>query len=383
MEINSTFARYTADHINDNTIIFCGGRRSGKTYFICQWLLLHCAKYKRIANVATMTQEQGRLGAFADMCNIIVSNPALAALCTINQSPRELRFANGSRIFFNSYQNSETAKGIACDYLFINEANNFSKQQYIDLVANVRRKTFIDFNPNKSFWVNEFFGEEHICRSNWKNNPFLTQAQRDYFRLLKEAAEKPDASIVDVRNYKVYYLGEFCELTGNIFNTANIHKVDKLPANIVRYLSFSDPSAIRGADYFANVLVGLTADKRIVLVDSLSINVGTREAVCKKIADWQRDYGCESYVETNGLVGIDFYEFCINSNIAVNSWYSRGNKFERIVANYQTITEGVDILSTESNTAYLEQCYDFSEKCEHDDNIDALNSAINAARLFF
>lgn len=383
MEINSTFARYTADHINDNTIIFCGGRRSGKTYFICQWILLHCAKYKRIANIATMTQEQGRLGAFADMCNIIVSSPALAARCTINQSPRELRFANGSRIFFNSYQNSETAKGIACDYLFINEANNFSKQQYIDLVANVRRKTFMDFNPNKSFWVNEFFGESHICTSNWLNNPFLTQAQRDYFRLLKEAAEKPSATIVDVRNYKVYYLGEFCELTGNIFNTANIHKVAAIPTNIVRFLSFSDPSALRGADYFASVLIGLTDDKRIVLVDSYSPNTGTRGDVLKKVMAWQRDYGCESYVETNGLVGIDFYEFAINSNVAVSAWQSRGNKFERIVANYQTITERVDILATEANNTFLEQVYDFGEKCAHDDNIDALNSAVMLARLFF
>lgn len=383
MEINSTFARYTADHINDNTIIFCGGRRSGKTYFICQWILLHCAKYKRIANIATMTQEQGRLGAYADMCNIIVSNPALAARCTINQSPREIRFANGSRIFFNSYLNSETAKGIGCDYLFINEANNFTKQQYIDLVANVRRKTFMDFNPNKSFWVNEFFGEEHICRSNWRNNPFLTQAQRDYFRLLKDAAEKPDATIVDVRNYKVYYLGEFCELTGNIFNTANIHKVDTLPTNIVRYLSFSDPSALRGADYFASVLVGLTDDKRIVLVDSYSPNTGTRGDVLKKVMAWQRDYGCESYVETNGLVGIYFYEFAINSNVAVSAWQSRGNKFERIVANYQIITERLDILATEANEVYLDQIYEFSEKCAHDDNIDALNSAVMLARLFF
>lgn len=383
MRVNGKLSKYDRERPNAHHLIFCGGRRSGKTYFICQWLLAHCAKYQRVVNVATMTQEQGRLGAFADMKNIIESEPLLKAYCSIFESPREIRFPNGSRIHFNSYKNSETAKGIASDYLYINEANNFTKQQYIDLVANVRRKTFIDFNPNRSFWVNEMFDDADICYSSWKDNPFLSDAQKDYFAQLKRDAEKPDASIVDVRNYKVYYLGEFCELTGNIFNSSNIHQIDTMPTNVVRYLSLSDPSALRGADYFANVLVGLTADKRIVLVDSLSTNIGTREAVCKKITEWQRDYGCESYVETNGLVGIDFYEFCVNSNVAVISWYSRGNKFERIVANYQTITEGVDILSTEANAEYLEQCYDFSEKCEHDDNIDALNSAVNAARLFF
>lgn len=383
MQINSHLAKYAQSRVNDNTLIFCGGRRSGKTYFICQWLLLHCAKYKRIVNVATMTDEQGRLGAYADMCNIIAQTPALKARSLVLQSPKEIRLANGSKIFFKSYQNSETAKGIACDYLFINEANNFSKQQYIDLVANVRRKTFIDFNPMKTFWVNEFFADDAICRSNWKDNPFLTAAQRDYFRLLKEAAEKPEASIVDVRNYRVYYLGEFCELSGNIFNTANIHTIETPPSNIVRYLSFSDPSALRGADWFANVLVGITEEKRIVLVDTYSINSGTRSDVVKKLQDWQRKYGCESYVETNGLVGIDFYEFAVNSDLPINSWYSRGNKFERIVANYQTITESLDVVASETNTAYLDQVYEFSEKCDHDDNIDAVNSAVMLARLFF
>lgn len=382
---NPKLRRYTKRAIDagKNTFIFCGGRRSGKTYFICQWLLLVCYKRKSIVNVASMTQEQGRLGAYADMCNIIDGDAALKRETIITKSPREIQFRNGSKIHFNSYQNSETAKGIACDYLYINEANNFSKQQYIDLVANVRRFTFIDFNPNRSFWVNEFFTDDEICYSSWKDNPFLTESQRDYFRRLKEAAEKPDASIVDVRNYKVYYLGEFCELSGKIFNDTNIQYVDALPPDLVCYATFSDPSALRGADSFASVLMAKGHDGTLYLVDSLSVNNGTREDIARKIRDWQRGYGCESYVETNGLVGIDFYEFAINSNISVNSWYSRGNKFERIVANYQTITESVRIVDTPANREYMVQVYDFAEKCEHDDNVDALNSCVNLLKSFF
>lgn len=383
MNVNGKLSAYDRSRTNAHHLVFCGGRRSGKTYFICQWLLAHCAKYERIVNVATMTQEQGRLGAFADMKNIIASEPLLNTYCSVLESPREIRFPNGSRIHFNSYKNSETAKGIACDYLYINEANNFTKQQYIDLVANVRRKTFIDFNPNRHFWVNDLFKNEDICFSSWRDNPFLTDAQKDYFKQLKADAEKPDASVVDVRNYRVYYLGEFCELTGNIFNTANIRKVEVLPSNFVRYLSFSDPSALRGADWFANVLLGITSDNEMIIVDTYSINSGSRSDVVKRLVEWQRYYGCESYVETNGFVGIDFYEFAINSNVPVNSWYSRGNKFERIVANFQTITERVAFMESEVNNKFLDQCYDFSEKCDHDDNIDALNSAVMLARLFF
>lgn len=330
-----------------------------------------------------MTQEQGRLGAYADMCNIIDGDEGLKAVTTITKSPREIVFVNGSKIHFNSYQNSETAKGIACDFLYINEANNFSKQQYIDLVANVRRRTFIDFNPNRAFWVNEFFSDSDICYSSWKDNPFLTASQRDYFRRLKEAAEKPGASIVDVRNYKVYYLGEFCELSGNIFNSANMLYVEALPGSFKAFVSFSDPSALRGADSFANVLCGLGSDGLYYLIDTYSINTGTRELVARKLREWQRSYGCVSYVETNGLVGIDFYEFAINSDLSVISWYSRGNKFERIVSNYQTLTEKVRILDTPTNREFMQQVYDFSNKCEHDDNVDALNSAVRLFSSYF
>lgn len=385
IHINPKLAKYTKEsvHAGANTFIYCGGRRSGKTYFICQWLLLNCYQNKRIVNVASMTQEQGRLGAYADMCNIIDGDEGLKAVVTITKSPREIVFINGSKIHFNSYQNSETAKGIACDYLYINEANNFSKQQYIDLVANVRRYTFIDFNPNKSFWVNEFFSDGEICYSSWKDNPFLTASQRDYFRRLKEAAEKPGASIVDVRNYKVYYLGEFCELTGNIFNSTNITFVDTLPTSFRSYVTFSDPSALRGADSFANVLCGMDADGLLYLIDAYSINSGTREMVARKLKEWQLNYGAVSYVETNGLVGIDFFEFCINSELSVNSWYSRGNKFERIVSNYQTLTERLRVLDTPNNREFMEQVFDFSEKCAHDDNVDALNSAVRLLVSYF
>ena len=51
---------------NASSFVFCGGRRSGKTYGILKFLLLTGAKERIIVNIATMTQEQGRLGSHAD-----------------------------------------------------------------------------------------------------------------------------------------------------------------------------------------------------------------------------------------------------------------------------------------------------------------------------
>ena len=60
------------------------------------------------------------------------------------------------------------------------------------------------------------------------------------------------------------------------------------------------------------------------------------------------------------------------------SWTSRTNKFERIIANYMNITKKVFFLENGANLSFLEQVYEFSEKCEHDDNIDSVNSLWNA-----
>ena len=375
---------YIAKRISQRkpTFVLCGGRRSGKTYAVLNFLLAKCRAYpSNIVNIASMTAEQGRLGAYADCNNIIKANPSVYSNCIVLRSPREVRFANGSVMFFNSYADSETAKGIACDDLFINEANNFSMQQYTDLRANVREFTFLDYNPNIRFWVDEIFDPSEICRTTWKDNPFLTTSQLEYFADLKRLAERPEATSVDKRNYSVYYLGEYAEIDGAIFTRSNIRLAAELPEGLRNFRVFCDPSALRGADWFACVLSATDKDGNVWIIDTFSVNTGTREAVARHLRDWCRTWDVKSvHIETNGLVGIDFYEFAQNSGLPVDGWYSRGNKYQRIVDNYQNLTTQMYVLDTEANRAYLEQVYQFAEKCEHDDNIDAINSSFNLQR---
>lgn len=331
-----------------------------------------------------MTAEQGRLGAYSDCKNIIAKEPYFEAVFEVLTSPREIRHKfNGSKIFFHSYNNSETAKGIACDFLYINEANNFSLQQYWDLMANVRRGVFLDYNPNCKFWITDLFKYDDICHSTWKDNAYLTDMQRQYFAELYRLAHVPNPSAVNVRNYKVYYKGEYSEIEGQIFTADNIQWCKELPNGLKHFFTFADPSAMRGADWFANVLCALDADNNMWLIDTFSKNEGDRSIQAKRLMDWGKSYDLETmYIETNGLVGIDFFEFAQNSGLPVQYWYSKGNKFDRICSNFQNLTTRMFVLDTENNRQYFEQVYEFAEKCEHDDNIDAVNSAWNASRLF-
>ena len=376
----TVYSEYFARRKGTGAYILQGGRRSGKTFAVCLRLIALCAKHQRIVNIATMTQEQGRLGAYADCCTIINAVEGFKAMTDIRTTPREIRFTNGSRIFFNSYANSETAKGVACDYVFLNEANNFSEQHYIDLLANARRGVYIDFNPNGEFWVTKYYRPEDILVTTWRDNRFLTDAQRAYFAKLKELGTAENASAVNVRNYRVYYLGEYSELTGEIYTPDCFDYVPPEPKGLKALTVFCDPSALRGSDWFACVLAGYDAQtERVVFVDMWSVNEGTRAEVVQRLRQWCASWDIDSVIiETNGIIGIDFYEFAMNSGLPVQAWTSRGNKFDRIVAAYGNLTERAAVCDTPQNRAYLQQVYTFAPKCEHDDNIDAMVSAYTA-----
>ena len=385
-QVNEKIASYFRSRMEAGEHSFClkGGRRSGKTFSVAQ-LLTGLAYSGDVVNVASMTQSQGRLGAYSDFTAIIKDHPTLRAVFECLQSPLEIRNRyNSGRVMFNSYANSETAKGIACDWLFINEANNFTEQQMIDLRANVRKGWIIDFNPTRSFWYTDYFSPSDVCVTTWQDNPFLTEAQLEYFADLKRKAFAPNATELDIRNYKVNDCGEEYELHGGIFTPDVLH-FGSLPTNTIRgWYIFADPSALRCADYFASVLVALCDNGCMYVADAFSVNGSngeTRESVCRQLRNWCAEYGARLFVETNGLVGIDFFEFAQNSDLPVEGWYSRGNKFERIVATYGNIRERVVFADTPEVRSYCEQIYEFSEKCAHDDNIDAVVSAFKVCEF--
>lgn len=388
MTINAKIADYFEKRIAQgaSSFVLCGGRRSGKTYFACQFLLGK-ASQGDVVNVASMTMEQGRLGAYADCETIIRTN--YQSWWEIQKSPRQINAkypadnGNQGKLFFNSYADSETAKGVACDWLYINEANNFSKQQYIDLMANVRKGVIIDYNPNIKFWVDDFFSEQDICNTTWKDNEGnLSKPQLEYFYKLKELGDRPDASPIDRRNYLVYYCGQYAEIIGKVFSPMDIVKTDKLPTDLTNFVTFCDPSALRGADWFPIVTSAYSPTEcRTYIVEVDSVNDGCRELQAKKLRDLSSKYDdLQIYIETNGIIGIDFYEYCINSELPINAWYSRGKKFDRIVAQYEGI-KNLQWHETDALDKFLEQVYDFDTKCEHDDNIDAVASSVMLQRF--
>lgn len=359
---------------------FMGGRRSGKSYWIEQFLLsrIECGQ---VVNVATMTDTQGRLGAFADINDILYESPNFASGYDVTKNPKEIKQKGGrGRMFFNSYQIGERAKGIACDWLWMNEGNNFTEQQYIDLSASVRCGVIVDRNPNS-----ECFTERNgfiLLHSDWTfNKEHLTKEQIAWFDGLKAKAEAPNATQADIALYRMYYKGEYAEITGSIFTPVNIRQ-GKVPACDM-YFVYGDPSALCGADYFALVLAGIK-DGMLYIVDVWSQNVGSKMDAARQIDKWVMSYDVrEIFIEGNGLTGKNFYDEQRAGFPIMRTYTNTDNKHGRILGNYENLCSKVVFnADAEDMKDYLQQVYEYEGKNSsktHDDNIDAVNSAYEIA----
>ena len=178
--------------------------------------------------------------------------------------------------------------------------------------------------------------------------------------------------------------GIFAEITGEIFTTENIHFTSVKPIGLHNYIIFADPSNAKGGDNFALTLTATDMSGNVYLIDSISRNKIEKVLLAEKIKEWQRDYPViRTFIETNGQIGLKFYNDCVSSQIPVDSWNSRADKFERIMANFDVLTQKLFIIDTPQNREYANQIYIFKIDCERDDNIDCLNNAIMAYILVF
>lgn len=405
MEYRPDVTKYIYKHLERSKrkgttpIALQGARRASKTYTVCQFLLIQMLTEGDVCVFASMTNEQGRLGAYEDCKTILSNSPAgLQQYFEILKSPREIickSTPNGrsGRGHFKSFADAETAKGVACDWVFINEANKFSLQQYYDLAANARKGVILDYNPQARFWVDDLHVKPLKCT--WqKNKQHLTKAQLQWFKQIYNAAHKPDATAADWYFYRVYYCGEYEELTGTIFTPKNLRVCAVEEQRLRNFAIVCDPSNLTGGDYFPSIVCA-TDGAMMYVVDYYSINktvvgadVDNWQEWCKrwkpilnKWQEWIARYDVRLiFVEANG-VGGEFLRYAQSEGVRNIKPYSNNrNKHARIMENYDNICNRIVWNDTAAGTEYLRQVYDYSGKDEtdrHDDNIDCVSSAFD------
>lgn len=381
-----------ADFFNDTKkeplIILQGSRRSAKTYqtLIDLGLTFNLNKNK-IIQIFSERPEQRESGLFKDFNDIwqyFNYDQHSSRTPLINKK-------SGSQIKFINIPNNvsafDYAKNIGKSHIrFLNECNVFDKKTVENLIISNTEKMYLDFNPIAKFWIDDYITKTNFLKTTWKDNPFLTEVQKQVFLNWTTLGQTAEIGSYNYWRWQVLCEGNYSELVGSIFTTENLHftqLTEKEISELQHLIIFGDPSKATGYDYFALTLTGINEDGNMVLIDSFSENKLHKKLIADQIKAWQKKYDVErTFIETNGEIGKGFYNDCINSEIPVSGWYSRNNKFERIMANYETITDKVLIQDNDNNRNFAKQIFLFTQDAEknniHDDNIDCLNNVIIA-----
>lgn len=223
--------------------ILQGGTRSGKSYSALQWLLVRALSEPNIViSVVRKSFPSMRVSIMRDFTGILKD---LNIWSDEQWSATEhiYTFENGSMIEFMSIDSSEKRKGSARDYLFVDEANELSREDWFQLFIRTRKKSIIAYNP--SFGTNNYIfteiqthPEADLYISTFRDNPYLEK------QLIEEIERLKD---INPEYYKIYGMGLPGNNVGTIFS---INIIDEVPedAEFVAFgmdFGFSiDPTAL-------------------------------------------------------------------------------------------------------------------------------------------
>ena len=144
-----------------------------------------------------------------------------------NKTDLTVKFKNNS-VEFLSVDQVDKIKSTEYNYIFLEEANEFTKLDYRIIHTRLSGKTtprepnklFLALNPSDMYgWINQTLIHEsgvETIHSTHLDNPFLSD---EYRQILKDLEEN------DPELYKIYALGEWAEISNIIYNKYVIESV--------------------------------------------------------------------------------------------------------------------------------------------------------------
>lgn len=264
MELNvNTSKTYRDIDASRRICILQGGTRSSKSYSALQWILVKAlTEPNMVFSIVRKSFPSMRVSIMRDWASILKE---LNIWDDNNWSATEhiYTFDNGSMVEFMSIDSSEKRKGSSRDYLFVDEANELSREDWFQLFIRTRKKSIIAYNP--SFGTNHYIFNEiqthpeaDLYVSTYKDNPFLET------QLIEEIERLKD---INPEYYKIYGLGLPGNNVGTIFS---INIIDAIPDD-AEFVAF-------GMDYGFSVdpttLVAVAKKDRELYIDELLYRKG-------------------------------------------------------------------------------------------------------------
>ena len=204
-------------------IIVCvGGARSSKSYSIAQLLIKRMVEeHNKNFLILRKTRPSLKLSTYKLFIDLL-HEYGIFKRENLNMSDLIYRH-NTNYVVFTSLDDPEKIKSTEWNYIWLEEANEFTYDDFVVLKLRLSGKTdimnqmILSKNPvDEAGWIHQRLEKEPdvaVIKSTYKDNPFLSDAYRKMLRDLKES---------DLTFYKIYTLGEYAQLTNLIYTNWDI-----------------------------------------------------------------------------------------------------------------------------------------------------------------
>ena len=218
---------YDVKNSTKRICVLQGGTRSGKTYSILLALIEFAYKNKGkglYITIARKTMPALRGTSMRDFFDILKKENLYDE--RLHNKSNHLYTLYGNYFEFISVDQPQRVRGRKREILFLNECNEFSMDEFIQLSLRTTFKIIIDFNPSEQYhWlytqiIDADRNDVDFHISTYKDNPFLEQSTISEIERLKE---------VDENLYRVFGEGQRGVATETIFPVFNI--IDEIPDN--------------------------------------------------------------------------------------------------------------------------------------------------------
>jgi phage terminase large subunit len=258
-----------------------GSARSGKSYALLQFLIVKALSEKLLISVVRKTFPALRTSALRDFKDIM-KGLGLWDDEKYMATEHTFTFDNDSQIEFFSTDSAEKLKGLKRDILWVDEANELSHEQFMQLAIRTTGKIFLSFNPSfspKHYIMSELAvrDDSELFITTYRDNPYLPEEQVQFIEKYRDT---------NPRYWMTYGLGQFAVNEKQIYD---FEIVDEFDFDTAEFICFamdigyvSDPTAL--------VAIWKSGDKLIVnehlyqkglitqqILDMLKGNVGERD----------------------------------------------------------------------------------------------------------
>ena len=202
-----------------------GSSRSGKTYSILQLLILVKAfeEHDAVFTIVRKTLPSLKGSAMRDFYEILRNYDLFDE--KFQNKTENTYLLNGNLFEFVSLDQPQKKRGAKRTYLFINEANELTLEDWVQLSIRTEKQIFIDYNPSmEEHWIYDLVIPRPDCT--FIQSTYLDNMQFLPAEVVKEIEQLKN---VDENYWRIYGLGLPGQIKGLILT--NWQQVEEFPAD--------------------------------------------------------------------------------------------------------------------------------------------------------